>query len=224
MQGSRGTRAGRGHDGGRWGVAGTAGWQDRGVTTAPGSHPGPPPGPAPDAGVRGARPADADAVGAVHAASWGLDYATLLPARAGSVDPVALAAAWREAITAPPTPRHRVMVATAGADLVGFVAFGPSTDGDAQVADAELVALLVDPAAQRRGHGSRLLNAGVDVLREIGFEQVRVWVPEPDAPRLAFLTAAGFVPDGAARVLDAAGDGTTTVREVRVAAAVPAQR
>ena len=188
-------------------------------------------GPQPDAGVRAARADDAEAVGAVHAASWLGDYAMLLPHRAASVDPVALAAAWGAAVTAPPTPRHRVMVATAGPTVVGFVAFGPSPDGDAgggpdagQGPDAELVALLVEPSAQRRGHGSRLLNASVDVLRENGFARVRVWVPEPDQPRLAFLEAAGFARDGAGRVLDAAGDGTTTVREVRLSAGIPADR
>ena len=150
--------------------------------------------PTPDAGVRRARPDDAPAVGAVHAASWLADYTEL-------------------------------MVATAGADVVGFVAFGPSADGDADVAaDGEVVALLVDPGAQRRGHGSRLLNATVDTLREQGAARVRIWVPEVDEPRLAFVQAAGFAPDGAARVLDAAGDGTTTVREVRLSAAITPER
>lgn len=181
--------------------------------------------PTPDAGVRRARPADAAAVGAVHAASWAVDYTALLPARAASVDPASLAASWSSAITAAPSPQHRVMVATAGPAVVGFVAFGPSADGDAEPgADAEIVALLVDPSAQRSGHGSRLLNASVDLLRENGFSRVHIWVPEPDAARLTFVRAAGFAPDGAGRVLDAAGDGTTTVREVRLSAGISSQR
>ncbi|MEO7745408.1 MAG: GNAT family N-acetyltransferase [Actinomycetota bacterium] len=181
--------------------------------------------PTPDAGVRRARPDDAPAVGAVHAASWLADYTELLPRRAASVDAAALSESWQQAITAPPTPRHRVMVATAGADVVGFVAFAPSADGDADpAADAEVVTLLVDPGAQRRGHGSRLLNATVDTLREQGAARVRIWVPEVDQPRLAFVQAAGFAADGAARVLDAAGDGTTTVREVRLSAAITPER
>ena len=185
----------------------------------------PSPGPHPDAGVRRARADDAEAVGAVHAASWLGDYATLLPQRAASVDAAALGAAWLAAVTDPPSPQHQVMVATAGPTIVGFVAFGPSADGDAEPgADAELVALLVEPSAQRRGHGSRLLNASVDRLRENGLTRVRIWVPEPDQPRLAFLEAAGFTRDGAGRVLDAAGDGTTTVREVRLSASIPAER
>ena len=184
-----------------------------------------PPEPQPDAGVRTARAEDAESVGAVHAASWLGDYAALLPQRAASVDAAALGAAWLAAVTDPPSPQHRVMVATAGPTVVGFVAFGPSADGDTEPgADAELVALLVEPTRQRRGHGSRLLSASVEMLRENNFSRVHSWVPEPDQPRLAFLEAAGFARDGAARVLDAAGDGTTTVREVRLSAGITPER
>ena len=184
-----------------------------------------PPAPQPDAGVRAARAQDAEAIGAVHAASWLGDYQALLPQRAASVDATALGAAWLAAVTDPPSAQHRVMVATAGATIVGFVAFGPSADGDAEPgADAELVALLVEPARQRQGHGSRLLNASVNMLRENNFARVHSWVPEPDQPRVAFLEAAGFARDGAARVLDAAGDGTTTVREVRLSAGINPER
>lgn len=180
-------------------------------------------GPTPDAGVRAARPADAAGLGAVHAAAWLADYTGLLPGRAASVDPGSLEAAWREAVVAPPGPRHRVLVATQGPQLVGFVALSPSADGDADpAADAEVVALHVDPDHRGRGHGSRLLNAAADVLRDTGFTGVRAWVPEPDDARLRFLTGAGFVADGAGRQLDAAGDGTTRVREVRLAAALRA--
>lgn len=179
--------------------------------------------PVPDAAVRAARADDAAALGGVHAAAWLADYTGLLPGRAASVDPVALESAWHEAVVAPPGPRHRVLVATEGAQLVGFAAFAPSADGDADPAvDAELVALHVDPPQRRRGHGSRLLNAVADVLRDTGFTGVRVWVPEPDDARLTFLTSAGFVADGAGRQLDAAGDGTTRVREVRLSAGLRA--
>lgn len=155
----------------------------------------------------------------VHAAAWLTDYAELLPQRATSVDPVGLGRAWEEAVGTPPTPAHRVMVATSSSAVVGFVAFGPSADSDAVAGrDGEVFTLLVEPAQQRRGHGSRLLNASIDVLRQSGFTQVRAWVPEPDLVRREFLQSAGFTADGAGRLLDAAGDGTTTVREVRLAA------
>ncbi len=180
--------------------------------------------PTPDAGVRPARAADADALGRLHARAWEQSYADLLPDREdAALAPGTLAQSWLAAVTDPPSRQHRVMVATAGPDVVGFAALSPGSDADAEPGrDAELVVLLVDPAHQRQGHGSRLLNAAADTLRESGFGVLRAWVPEPDTDRQSFLAAAGFAPDGASRVLDAAGDGTTTVREVRLSAALPA--
>ena len=178
--------------------------------------------PAPDAGVRAARPADAPALGRVHARAWAASYGDLLPA---TPDEAQLTDAWTRAVTDPPSPRHRVLVATAGEHVVGFAALAPSADADAAEpgTDAELLVLLVDPDALGRGHGSRLLNASADVLADSGARRLRAWVPEPDADRQRFLAGAGFAADGAARVLDATGDGTTTLREVRMSAALPAR-
>lgn len=180
--------------------------------------------PTPDAGVRRARPDDADAIGRVHAHSWRTSYATLLPdAAAPALEPAALAESWRAAIDDPPSDQHRLLVATAGPQVVGFAALSPSADADAEPGrDAELLVLLVEPAQQGRGHGSRLLNAAADTLRDNGFTAVRSWVPERDDIRRRFLGGAGFTTDGASRVLDAAGDGTTTVRELRLTAALDA--
>ncbi len=86
--------------------------------------------PTPDVAVRAAIASDAEAMGAVHAAAWLTDYAHLLPRRAASVEPQALGNAWKQAVAQPPSPAHRVMVATAGPRIVGFVAFGPSADTD----------------------------------------------------------------------------------------------
>ena len=83
--------------------------------------------------------------------------------------------------------------------------------------------LVVDPDDLGHGHGSRLLNASADVLAESGAGRLRAWVPEPDTDRLRFLTVAGFAPDGATRVLDASGDGSSTVREIRLTAVLPAR-
>jgi GNAT superfamily N-acetyltransferase len=172
--------------------------------------------------VRAARPSDAGAPGRVQARAWAASYGDLLPA---APDEARLTEAWTTAITDPPSPRHRILVATAGDRVVGFAALAPSTDADAASAgdgpDAELLVLVVDPDDLGRGHGSRLLNASADVLADSGVARLRAWVPEPDTDRLRFLTSAGFATDGATRVLDASGDGSTTVREVRLTAVLP---
>lgn len=167
-----------------------------------------------DASVRPATAADLAAIGAVHARAWRAAYADLLPAEVlTELGPESFAAAWHGAVTTPPSRRHRVLVACSGPTVVGFCASDP---------EGEIVALLVDPAHQRHGHGSRLLAAIVDLLRDDDVDAVHTWSPADDGPRRAFLASAGFGPDGAARDLALPGGGSTqeggTLREVRLVA------
>lgn len=162
-----------------------------------------------DASVRPAAAADVSAIGAVHARAWRSAYATLLdPAVVAALDGSELADAWLPAVTAPPSPAHRVLVACSGPTVVGFAATEPG---------GEIVTLLVDPPHQRRGHGSRLLSAAVDLLRSDGISRVRTWCPVADVPRREFLLSAGFGDDGARRRLSVPG-GRGDVDEVRMAA------
>ena len=93
---------------------------------------------------------------------------------------------------------------------------GPSQDPDAGGAAGEVTVLAVHPDARRQGHGSRLLNASVDLLREAGAESVTLWLLADDEAARAFLTASGFAPDGAFRDRVVSPDGDT-LREVRLA-------
>jgi GNAT superfamily N-acetyltransferase len=132
----------------------------------------------------------------------------LLPAAlVTAADPRAYADAWQAALRRAPSARHRVLVAVERGAVVGFAALAPSGDADADpVADAELVALHVEPGATGRGHGSRLLTAAVDTARADGSTTLRTWVLVGDDPLRAFLAGAGWEPDGAHRGLDLAGD------------------
>ena len=177
------------------------------------------PGPLADAAVRTGRPTDAPAVGLVHAYVWQHELADLLPREIlDQLTGPVFGNAWRRSLESPPTPRHRLLVATAGPQVVGYVSLGPADEPDL---DTGTTGVLLDggvhPEARRQGHGSRLLNAAVDTLRaaveEIG--TVVVWVRADATAARAFLQAAGFEPDGAwrDRSLD---DESVTVREVRL--------
>lgn len=167
-----------------------------------------------DVSVRPARPEDAEAVGAVQARAWRTAYADLLPpAVLAGLTPEALAEQWRESVTAPPTPRHRLLVAVAGGRVVGFAASAPATDPDLdRDTDGELLVLLVDPEAGRAGHGSRLLAATVDLLRDDGARRAVTWLPEADAATRELLVASGWAPDTATRELDTGHDALPQVR------------
>ena len=172
--------------------------------------------PAPDASVRRAGPNDAPAVGAVQAAVWTQAYATHLPDEVlAAFTPAAFGTAWRASLTRPPAGIHQLLVALTGARIVGFVALGPAQDPDADADQAEITAIGVHPGARGEGHGSRLLNAAVDVLREAGATAVSTWVLTDHDDVRRFLAGSGFSPDGAHRERVVAPDGRT-LREVRL--------
>jgi L-amino acid N-acyltransferase YncA len=166
-----------------------------------------------DVSVRPARPADAERVAEVQLGTWRVAYADLLPEQVLATPAEEVAAAWRAAVEQPPSPRHRVLVAVEGAELVGFAASAPADDDDVAADVAELAALLVEPRWGRRGHGSRLLAALVDGWRADGTRLAVAWAWEGDTATRGLLTAAGWAPDGAVRGLDT---GPRVQRQVRL--------
>lgn len=180
--------------------------------------------PVADRSVRLAWAADTEAVGEVQARAWRRSYAGLLPAALlADVDAAAFGAAWREAVVRPPTARHRVLVALEAGRVVGFAATAPSEDPDAQPADGEVVAFHIDPDALGEGHGSRLLAAAADTLRADGFTRARIWLVVGDDALRGFLEPAGWAPDTAHRTLDLTGDGSATLRQVRLHSDITAE-
>lgn len=178
------------------------------------------PGPLADASVRTGRVSDAPAVGLVQATVWRAAFADTVPAEVlETFEAPAFASVWRQSLKDPPSPLHRLLVACAGDQVVGFAAIGPAevTDESVTATDGELAVLAVHPDARRVGHGSRLLNAAADTLRAGDRTAVLAWLPSTDEQSRAFTDAAGLVPDGAwrERVVGPAGE---TIREVRVRA------
>lgn len=180
------------------------------------------PGPLADASVRTARATDAPAIGEVQATVFRAEYAEVLAQEVlDQLEGPRFATVWRQSLQAPPTTTHRVLVACAGEQVVGFAALGPAPDDDpAAPSDAgELLVLAVHPQARRQGHGSRLLNAVADTLRAVDRAAVLAWVPATAETTRAFLALGGLDPDGAWRDRVVGAD-EQTLREVRVWAAL----
>lgn len=175
----------------------------------------------PSSGVRPATMADAGRIGAVNVAAWRERLTGILPAEvldALSADDLGMV--WASGILNPPTPRHLLLVAVDGDAVLGYAALGPSGDPDADDQTAELIALEVDPAHQRAGHGSRLISAVADVCRDAGITTVSVWCPVADEVRRGFLQSAGWGPDSARRDLQVGPEDADVVREVRLVTAL----
>ena len=164
--------------------------------------------------VRPARPEDAAEIARIQLSTWRTAYRRMFPAHVlANLEEGYLARGWAEAIEAAPSPRHRVMISveqTATDDtVVGFAAVGPADEQalapeEPPLPDhvAAVTDLLVEPRWGRRGHGSRLLSAVVDLWREDGFTSAVAWAYDADEAMKKFLGSAGWEPDGAARALD----------------------
>lgn len=154
-----------------------------------------------DVSVRPATPEDAATIARVQLAAWRSTHAERLAGALEQLDESAFEPGWSEAITAPPSRAHRVLVACAGVRVVGFVAVRPVAEDT-----GEVVALEVHPDEQRSGHGSRLLAAAVDTMRQDGARAMTAWVLDGDEARERFYSGAGLGPDGRVRELAAGHD------------------
>ena len=144
--------------------------------------------------VRPARAGDAGLLARIQVAAWRRSFAgivpeTLLAQLTGDEAEGAWRERWREAITNPPTSRHRVLAAVTGAP-------------EREVADGAVYELRISPERVGRGHGSRLLQAVADTLTEDGFHTISIWALEADTALRAFLESAGWAADGARGELD----------------------
>lgn len=164
--------------------------------------------------VRPARPEDAAEIARIQLSTWRTAYRRMFPPHVlAGLDESYLARGWSEAIEAAPSPRHRVLIAVeqgeSSSEVVGFMAAGPADEQALAPEEPSLPAtaaavtdLLVEPRWGRRGHGSRLLAATVDLWREDAFTSAVAWAYEQDQAMQKFLTSAGWEPDGAGRALD----------------------
>ena len=175
--------------------------------------------------VRPARAGDAASLARIQVASWRRGFTGIVP-------PALLAELtseeaeqvwrdrWREAITSPPTSRHRVLAAVDGGpsrEVAGFASAGPATDADRWPGtDGEVYELRIYPERTGQGHGSRLLHAVADTLIEGGFHTVSIWALEADTALRRFLEASGWAADGARAELDVG----TSVPAVRLHTAI----
>lgn len=153
--------------------------------------------------MRPARPSDAAEIARIQLTTWRTAYQRLMPRHVlAQISEDWLRERWSEAVTSPPSPTHRVLVAVEQTQqdyVVGFLASGPDEDDDTVAAITEF---LVEPRWGRRGHGSRLLSAAVDLWRQDGYAQARAWTFESDIPMTKFLGSAGWARDGLRRELD----------------------
>lgn len=141
--------------------------------------------------IRRARPADAEAIAAVHVATWRSAYPGILPDSylAGlSVDRQTLL--WRRTLVAPPAGHATFVAVATGADspdplsptVVGFASGGRLRDGTRRDA-GEIETLYVADDWRDRGVGRRLMRALAAHLNVVGCRSVVLWVLKENPSR-----------------------------------------
>jgi phosphoribosylanthranilate isomerase len=138
-----------------------------------------------DVSYRPATPADAEALGVVHVQAWRETYDGLIPGEVlAGLDPQQRAEMWRGIIR----DRGGVQVAILNGAIVGFGAAGPQRDSSLPFS-AEIGALYVLRATQRRGVGRRLMAMMARDLLDRGHASASLWVLEANAPARRFYEA-----------------------------------
>ena len=145
--------------------------------------------------IREAVPADAEALGRMHWASWREAYAALLPPDYWTEEAQARRIAGWHRNLATTSPEVTLRIAARVGEVVGLATSGPARPNDtagAPVREQELWSLYVRAGEYGTGLASRLLNA---VLPDE--TAAELWVFERNPRARAFYAKHGFAPDGA---------------------------
>lgn len=142
--------------------------------------------------VMPATPADADAIAGVSVRGWQAAYQGLMAADyLARLSVPQRSATWRQAIE---SGRDHILVSKADdGSLLGFSCCAAARDLDTPPGAAELIALYLDPAAWRQGHGRQLWQASRAAMIERRQPSVTVWVLAGNARAISFYQAVGFI-------------------------------
>jgi GNAT superfamily N-acetyltransferase len=137
--------------------------------------------------VRPAVPADATAIASVQVLTWQHAYRGILPASfLGSLDVERSSESWRLVVA----DRRRVTHVLEGPGVLGFCTAGPLR-GDHSGFRGEVEAIYVHPAHHGRGHGTSLVRAAMQWLRDRELHPVLVWALEANRPAHRFYETLG---------------------------------
>jgi GNAT superfamily N-acetyltransferase len=140
--------------------------------------------------VRAALIDDVNAIARVHVASWRSTYRTLLPDDfLASMTEAGYADRWRRLIG---DGSSRIYVVEDEGDVVGFASGGRERAGETGYT-GELYAIYVLDGHQGRGYGRDLVRAVAEGIREMGLDDMLVWVLRDNPPARGFYERLGGV-------------------------------
>jgi ribosomal protein S18 acetylase RimI-like enzyme len=140
--------------------------------------------------IRRAVPEDAATVGLVQVESWRKTYAGIVPdAYLAALDDEESAVKWKQYIQA---GNMLIFVVEDQWGIFGFVSGGRLRE-PIEGYDAELYAIYLMPAGQRRGVGRELAQSLTEALLMEGFSSMIVWVLEQNLLGISFYKRLGGI-------------------------------
>ena len=143
--------------------------------------------------VRAATAADAPAIARIHVDAWRAAYRGQMPDEYLASLQVAERERMWSGVLSRPAPAKLVV----NEPLTAFCYYGPSRDGEADL--AEIYALYVQPDAWRQGAGRLLCEHAHADVRQREFPAVMLWVLTTNTGARNFYERIGYAPDGAER-------------------------
>ena len=147
--------------------------------------------------IRRAEVHDALQIAQVHVGTWQFAYRGQMPdAFLNSLSVENRAKFWQETLSIPNSVPV-VWVAEENDKVVGFCSMGMSRDDDRKPETGEIYAIYVDSNSMGKGVGSKLMDKGVETLRQNGFEEATLWVLDTNEKTRRFYESKGWKEDGA---------------------------
>ncbi len=155
--------------------------------------------------IRPARPADVEAIAALHLASWRAAYKGFLPdAFLSGITLESRVTRWQQALDPSASPFTETMVADHEGTVLGVCSFGPRRQPASDTV-GEVYALHVRPDVTRRGLGKALLDDALRRLAARGRSTSVLWVLRDNANARRFYEAQGWSFTGEEVVEDRSG-------------------
>ena len=118
---------------------------------------------------------------------------------------------WQETLSIP-TSLPAVWVAEENSKIVGFCSVGMSKDDDRRPETGEVYAIYVDPNSMGKGVGSKLIDKGLETLKEQGCKEATLWVLDTNEKTRRFYASKGWKADGAKKTESQDGFDLSEVR------------
>lgn len=149
--------------------------------------------------IRAATIDDAQEIARVHVASWRTTYVGQMPQTV--LDDLSVPQRhimWARQLE---DPSQRILVAERDGEVVGFASVGPSRDEDRSPRTAEMFTIYLTEENKGNGIGTALWARSLEILTELGYSEVTLWVLDSNERARRFYERMGLEFDGTQKSL-----------------------